>query len=240
MSTGRDIYGPRDPAERRNPRERRAAEVGQSKPQPFQPTEAEQDLAEENPRTRLGVEVGRAIIALLQPSRLSPFPFDPAAPSPDGVPGEIATPPLFVTAPRTFEELQFAVSLVSVVRETPVVVEQTIAAGATGSITVTIPANEVDIQRFFDEAGDGSVEYSIDVQSAGQTASATHRITGGKREFAHYWEKTVQVIIDFTNTDLVNPALIQIVWTAIRIDIPKWLPYRNNVIALHTQLGIEP
>lgn len=240
MSTGRDIYGPRDPAERRNPRTRRAPEVGTSKPQPLLPTEAEQDIAEEHPRTRKGPEVGKASIALLQPSRLLSFPFDPELPLPDGVPGEVTTPPLFITAPRTFEELQFAVSLVSVVRETPVVVEQTIAAGATGSITVTIPANEVDIQRFYNEAGDGSVEYSIDVQSAGQTASATHRITGGTREFAHYWEKTVQVIINFTNTDAVNPAIIQIIWTAIRIDIPKWLPYRNNVIALHTQLGIEP
>ena len=206
MSTGRDIYGPRDPAERRNPRERRAANVGTSKPQPFQPSEAEQDIAEENPRTREGPEVGRANIALLQPSRLLSFPFDPGLPSPDGLPGEVEAPPLVITAPRTFEELQFAVSLVSIVRETSIVVEQTIAAGATGSVTVAIPANEVDIQRFFQEAGDGSVEYSIDVQSAGQTAVGTHRI----------------------------------LWTAIRIDIPKWLPYRNNVIALHTQLGIEP
>lgn len=149
-------------------------------------------------------------------------------------------PEIVVTAPDTFEKLAFHVLLVNRSREAHVVVEQTIAAGVTGSTTVAIPANQVEIQRFFVEGGDGSVTYSVDIQAAGQTAVAAHRITGGQREFARYWEKTTQVIIDFTNNDLVNASLLQLSWLSIQLDASKWNAYRDNLISLSDLLGIEP
>jgi hypothetical protein len=151
-----------------------------------------------------------------------------------------AAPPIIIPIPRNFDELAFTILLVNRARESAIVVEQTVPAGATGSATVVIPANEVDIARFFTEAGDGSISYSIDIQSAGQAAVANHRITGGTREFARFWEKTTQVIINFTNHDPVNPALVQITWSAVRLEISKWLNYRDGLISLIQLLGIEP
>jgi hypothetical protein len=149
-------------------------------------------------------------------------------------------PPSTIPLPQNFDQLVFTSIMVNRARERSLVVEQTVPAGATGSATVTIPVNEVDIARIFTEGGDGSISYSIDVQSAGQTAVGDHRITGGTREFARYWEKTTQVVINFTNNDLVNAALIQITWTAVRLEISKWLAYRNGLISLIELLGIEP
>jgi len=151
-----------------------------------------------------------------------------------------ALPPITIPIPQNFDQLVFSIIMVNRARESSIIVEQTVAAGVTGSATVTIPDNEVDIARIFTEAGDGSISYSIDVQSAGQTAVGDHRITGGTREFARYWEKTTQVVINFTNNDLVNSALIQITWTAVRLEISKWLAYRNGLISLIELLGIEP
>ena len=162
-------------------------------------------------------------------------------PLPEGAAAEgPVTPPTTIPIPKNFDELIFTVIMVNRARESPIVVEQTVAAGAAGSATVTIPANEVDIARFFTEGGDGSISYSIDIQSAGRTAAASRRITGGTREFARYWEKTTQVIVNFTNNDLVNSALVQITWTAVRLDITKWLNYRDGLISLIELLGIEP
>jgi hypothetical protein len=151
-----------------------------------------------------------------------------------------ARPPIYIPIPQNFDQLVFSIIMVNRARESSIIVEQTVAAGVTGSATVTIPDNEVDIARIFTEAGDGSISYSIDVQSAGQTAVGDHRITGGTREFARYWEKTTQVVINFTNNDLVNSALIQITWTAVRLEISKWLAYSNGLISLIELLGIEP
>ena len=149
-------------------------------------------------------------------------------------------PPIAIPIPQNFDQLLFTIIMVNRARESSIVVEQTVPAGATGSATVTIPTNEVDIARFFTEAGDGSISYSIDIQSAGQAAVASHRVAGGTREFARYWEKTTQVIVNFTNNDLVNPALIQLTWSAVRLEISKWLNYRDGLISLIELLGIEP
>ncbi|MFQ6029150.1 MAG: hypothetical protein ACE5Q6_16850 [Dehalococcoidia bacterium] len=172
------------------------------------------------------------------PSTIGAFPPTAEEELPPGA--EPAAPPEPPAIPRTFDELLFNVIMVNRARETSVVVEQTVAAGASGSTTVSVPANEVDVSRFFVESGDGSISYSIDVQAAGQTAVASHRITGGTREFARYWEKTTQIIIDFVNNDLVNPALLQISWTAVRLETSKWTAYRDGLISLIELLGIEP
>ncbi len=166
----------------------------------------------------------------------------PEAPLINGVgePAGPAEPPLInIPTPLTFEELLFTVVMVNRSRETHVIVEQTVAAGVTGTVTVAVPANEVDIQRFIQEGGDGSISYSVDIQAAGQTAIANHRITGGTREFARYWEKTTQVIVDFTNNDAINPALLQLSWIAVRLDTTKWTQYRDGLISLYEMLGIE-
>lgn len=172
------------------------------------------------------------------PSTAGAFPPTQEEPLPAGV--EPAPPQEPPPIPKTFDELLFAVLMVNRARETHVVVEQTVAAGVTGSTTVSVPANEVDIARFFTEGGDGSISYSVDIQAAGQTAVADHRITGGTREFARFWEKTTQIIINFTNNDLVNPALLQLTWTAVRLDTTKWTRYRDGLIALIELTGIEP
>ena len=172
------------------------------------------------------------------PSTAGGFPPTQEELLPAGV--EPPPPPEPPPIPKTFDELLFAVLMVNRARETHVVVEQTVAAGVTGSTTVTVPANEVDIARFFTEGGDGSISYSVDIQAAGQTAVADHRITGGTREFARFWEKTTQIIINFTNNDLVNPALLQLTWTAVRLDTTKWTRYRDGLIALIELTGIEP
>lgn len=172
------------------------------------------------------------------PSTAGAFPPTQEELLPAGV--EPPPPPEPPAIPKTFDELLFAVLMVNRARETHVVVEQTVAAGVTGSTTVTVPANEVDIARFFTEGGDGSISYSVDIQAAGQTAVADHRITGGTREFARFWEKTTQIIINFTNNDLVNSALLQLTWTAVRLDTTKWTRYRDGLIALIELTGIEP
>lgn len=172
------------------------------------------------------------------PSTAGAFPPTQEELLPPGV--EPPPPPEPPAIPRTFDELLFAVLMVNRARETHVVVEQTVAAGVTGSTTVAVPANEVDIARFFIEGGDGSISYNVDIQAAGQTAVADHRITGGTREFARFWEKTTSIIINFTNNDLVNPALLQLSWTAVRLDTTKWTRYRDGLISLIELTGIEP
>ena len=167
----------------------------------------------------------------------------PVAPTLEGAPEPPPAPepqPVQIRVPLSFSELLYTIVFVNRARETPIVVEQTVPAGATGSATVSVPANEVDVQRFFEEGGDGSISYSIDIQAAGQTAIDTHRITGGTREFARFWEKTTQIIINFTNNDLVNSALIQITWIAVRLEIIKWTRYRDLLLPSYELLGIEP
>ena len=169
----------------------------------------------------------------------------PPVPSPDGGDefdgaGGLEPSPIFLRWPINFEELLYTIVFVNRARETPIIVEQVIAPGVTGSTTVLVPANEVDVQRFFQEGGDGSVSYDIDIQAPGQSAIGTHRITGGTREFARYWEKTTQIIINFTNNDAINPALLQISWTAIRLETVKWTTYRDILISRYQTLGIEP
>jgi hypothetical protein len=147
--------------------------------------------------------------------------------------------PIFILIPRSFGQMLFHTIIVSRAREVPVVVEQVVPAGASGTITVGLPAGRFDIQRFFTEAGDGSVSYSIEVQSAGQFAVPSHRVTGGAREFGRYWEKTQQVIIRYTNTDPANAALLQLSWISVQVDTAKWTAYRDNLIAWSKIIGVQ-
>jgi hypothetical protein len=162
-----------------------------------------------------------------------------AAPQ-DLAPEDVETPlQRFIPVPDTFDKLLYHLVLVNRARETPVMIEQTVAPGATGTVTVVIPANEVDVQRFFDERGDGSINYSIAVLAPGRVAVADHRITAGTHQFARFWEKTTQVIISFTNNDPVNPALLQLSWTAVRLEISKWNRIRDRFIEHSRDLGVE-
>ena len=141
--------------------------------------------------------------------------------------------------PETFEELRYHAILLNPAREVSVVVEQTIAPGASGSTTVAIPAGVVDVARTFREGGDGSVSYRIEVDGAGRTAMAQHRVTGAERTFARFFEKFTSVIVSFTNNDPVNPALLQVEWVSLQIDSAKWQRYRDNMRAWARLLGIE-
>lgn len=181
------------------------------------------------------------------PGRIRTAPAVPGAFPPVGVDGAedldgagVDALPISLRWPINFDELIYTIVFVNRARETPIIVEQNVAAGVTGSTTVLVPANEVDVQRFFQEGGDGSISYDIDIQAPGQSAIGTHRITGGTRQFARYWEKTTQIIINFTNNDLINPALLQISWTAVRLETVKWTRYRDILIAAYKTLGIEP
>ena len=159
----------------------------------------------------------------------------PPAPAPEAAP---LLPVLGI--PRSFDELLFNATLVTPSREVSVVVEQTIAAGASGSTTVSLPANTVDIARTFREGGDGSVSYRIEVDGAGRTAIGDHRVTGGERSFSRYFEKYNQIIVTFTNNDPVNAALLQIEWVSVQLEPVKWQAYRDNVRAwLIEVLGVR-
>ena len=148
--------------------------------------------------------------------------------------------PVTVLIPNSFEEMLFHTLILNPSRETSVVVEQTVAASATGTVTVAIPATDIDIARTLIEGGDTSISYSVDIQSLGQTAIATHRITGGERNFARFWEKTGSIIVSFTNNDAVNPALLQLQWESVRLDTRKWIAYRDNLRAWSRIIGVEP
>lgn len=181
---------------------------------------------------------GRVLPLFFGPGFINPTAAVIAPPSPEDLAGE--APPVFILIPNSFEELLFHTVIVNRSREVSVVVEQTVAAGATGSVTVAIPSGQLDIQRFFIEGGDGAISYSVDIQSSGRTAVADHRIIGGVREFARYWEKTNQVIVNFTNNDAVNPALLQLSWISVQLDTSKWTLYRDNLEAWSRIIGVEP
>ncbi len=183
---------------------------------------------------------GRTTVLPLGPGFVTPGATSIAPPTIEELTEAGLAPPVTVLIPNSFEEMIFHSLIVNRSRESSVIVEQVIAAGATGSVTVAIPAQEIDIQRFFIEGGDGAVSYSIDVQSSGQTAIATHRVTGGRREFARFWEKTGSVIINFTNNDLVNASLLQLIWLSVLLDTTKWALYRDNLIAWSRIIGVEP
>jgi hypothetical protein len=164
-------------------------------------------------------------------------------PAVEELPPDVAVEPgpqVFIPTPDTFEKLLYHLVLVNRARETPIMVEQVVPAGASGTVTVVIPANEVDVQRSFEERGDGSVNYSVAILAAGRVAVADHRITAGTLVFARYWEKTTQVIISFTNNDPANSALLQLSWTAVRLEISKWNRIRDRFIELSRDLGVEP
>ncbi len=152
-----------------------------------------------------------------------------------------ATPPVpDFNVPKTFEEMLFQSTLLDSFREVTVVVEQTIVPSGSGSVTVAIPANFVDIARDFREAGDGSVSYRIEVDGVGRTAIADHRILGSpNRQFARHWEKYSTILVTFTNTDAVNSAILQIEWISHQIDTTKWLAYRDVLKAWARLLGVQ-
>ena len=153
--------------------------------------------------------------------------------------GGAAAPLPVLGVPRSFDELIFHAVLLTPSREVSVVVEQTIAPGASGSVTVNIPANRVDVARSFREGGDGSVSYEIEVDGPGRVAVAQHRVTGGERSFARYFEKYGSVTINFTNNDPGNAALLQVEWVSVQVDTTKWLAYRNNIRAWSKLLGVQ-
>jgi hypothetical protein len=150
---------------------------------------------------------------------------------------EVAPAPT-ILIPNSFDEMLFHAQILNPSREVSTVVEQTILAGASGSVTVAIPINVVDIARRFREGGDGSVTYRIEVDGAGRNAIADHRITGGEREFARFFEKYNTVTLVFTNNDLVNPALLQVEWISTQIDAVVWLAYRQNLRNWSLLLGV--
>ena len=159
-----------------------------------------------------------------------------AAPVQGAVPEVPPVPTILI--PNSFDEMLFHAQILNPSREVSTVVEQTIAAGATGTVTVTIPINVVDVTRTFREGGDGSVTYRIEVDGVGRNAIADHRITGGERQFSRFWEKYNTVVIAFTNNDLINPALIQVEWISLQIDSTVWIAYRSNIRNWSLLLGV--
>lgn len=190
-----------------------------------EPTDAQQYPGREAPATiktaRGGVSVGVE-------------PTTGAAPEPES-PEALPT----LNIPTSFDELLYHAVLVNTGREVPIIVEQTIAAGASGSTTVSIPANLVDVARRFREGGDGAVTYRIEIDGVGREAIPDHRVTGADREFARYYEKYNTVTIVFTNNDAVNASILQIEWISVQIDTTKWLKYRDNLVGWSLLLGIE-
>lgn len=182
----------------------------------------------------------RTLPLFVGPGFVTPEAISLAPPTVEEIIASGETPPIMVLIPNSFREMIFHSILVNRSREASVVVEQAVAAGATGTITVNIPAGVIDIQRFFEEGGDGAISYSVDIQSVGQTAVGSHRITGGEREFARYWEKTGSVIVNFTNNDLINASLIQLTWISVQLDTVKWTVYRDNLEAWSRILGVQP
>lgn len=187
---------------------------------------------QEFPRKLTGLFVGPGFTT---PGALALAPPDPEALAESG-----ERIPVIVLIPNSFEEMIFHTLILNPSRESSVVVEQTVAPSATGTVTIAIATTEIDIARFLVEGGDGSISYSVDVQSAGQTAVADHRITGGARSFARYWEKTGQIIVRFTNNDALNPALLQLMWESVRLETVKWTAYRDNLRAWSRIIGVEP
>ncbi|MDO8750935.1 MAG: hypothetical protein Q7K03_07310 [Dehalococcoidia bacterium] len=198
-------------------------------PAPFQPrelTEAEEFPGPEAQSTIRTASLESPVVA-------------PAVGAPPPLVEEGAEAPLpTLVIPRTFEELLFHAILVTPSRELPVVVEQVIAPGASGSITVGIPLAKVDVARTFREGGDGSVSYRIEIDGAGRLAVANHRVTGAERQFGRFFEKYNSVIITFTNNDLLNPAFLQVEWISVQMDTAKWTTYRDNIRAWSKLLGV--
>ena len=151
---------------------------------------------------------------------------------------EDVTPLPQILIPNSFDEMAFHAQLLAPAREVSTVIEQTIAPSGTGTVTVTIPANTVDITRTFREGGDGSVTYRLEIDGAGRNAIVDHRITGGERQFSRFWEKYLTIVAVFTNNDAVNSALLQIEWVSLQLDSVVWLAYRTNLRQWSRLLGI--
>ena len=191
-----------------------------------EPTDAQEYPGREAPATIKNATFGVAVG--VEPTTIG---LAPDAQAPEALPN--------LNIPSSFDELLYHAVLVNTGREVPTIVEQSIAAGASGSTTVSIPANLVDVARRFREGGDGAVTYRIEVDGVGRTAIPDHRVTGADRDFARYYEKYSSIIITFTNNDLVNASLLQIEWTSVQIDTTKWLKYRDTLIGWSLLLGIE-
>lgn len=149
------------------------------------------------------------------------------------------TPVPQILIPNSFDEMAFHAQLLAPAREVSTVIEQTIAPSGTGTVTVTIPINTVDITRTFREGGDGSVTYRLEIDGAGRNAIVDHRITGGERQFSRFWEKYLTIAAVFTNNDAVNSALLQIEWISLQLDSVVWLAYRTNLRQWSRLLGIS-
>lgn len=155
------------------------------------------------------------------------------------VPEEGPAPLPQILIPNSFDEMAFHAQLLAPAREVSTVIEQTIAPSGTGTVTVTIPINTVDITRTFREGGDGSVTYRLEIDGAGRNAIVDHRITGGERQFSRFWEKYLTVAAVFTNNDAVNSALLQIEWISLQLNSVVWLAYRTNLRQWSRLLGIS-
>lgn len=201
----------------------------QGGPPPFQPEERTSQQEFPGPEAQPTIKTASVDTPVVQSQT--------GAPPASSTSGDPIIPVLGI--PRTFEELMYFITLVTPAREVTTIVEQTIAAGGSGSVTVSIPDNTVDVQRFFREGGDGSVSYRIEVDGTGRDAIDDHRVTGANREFARYFEKYQTVRIVFTNNDPANSALLQIEWISLQIDINKWTALRDAQRAWGKLLGVQ-
>lgn len=150
---------------------------------------------------------------------------------------EAGTRPV-IGIPRNWQEVEYWIALMNPARELSVILEQAIAPSATGSVSASIPSNTVDVARFFREGGDGSVTYNIEIDGVGRRAIADHRITGGERVFARYFEKYSTVTVNFTNNDAVNTALVQIEWISLQLESSDWLGFRDYLRTWGAFIGI--
>lgn len=179
---------------------------------------------------------GREADATIRSPTIEP-PFVPTVTA-GGVPEDV-TPVPQILIPNSFDEMAFHAQLLAPAREVSTVIEQTIAPSGTGTVTVTIPINTVDITRTFREGGDGSVTYRLEIDGVGRNAIVDHRITGGERQFSRYWEKYLTIAAVFTNNDAVNSALLQLEWVSLQLDSVVWLAYRTNLRQWSRLLGIS-
>lgn len=151
-------------------------------------------------------------------------------------------PPPILYPPMSWEALYQMVLVLDTHREVAANVDQSIPAGGTGSVTVTIGTgtDKVDIQKFFDEDGDAVVSYEVEVDNPTQIAVPEHRISSGKRrEFMRYWQKYTTVTFNYTNNDAVNAARLQIMWASVQLDRGQWLGPEGLLARLATSAVVQ-
>jgi hypothetical protein len=154
------------------------------------------------------------------------------------MPGDVYSPPGIAIkefrAPVVsvaLDQLYTAIRILYPESDVHIAIDETLAAGYSGTMELALPAGVICCQRYGLEWGDPEVKLRsrIDVDDAAHEAAALHSVPPSPTwfEYARFWVKREKLFLYRENTDAANPRTYHLSIYAVMpqaVDWDAWKP----------------